>query len=85
MLMCYIDIFNYFLKYNRRILHIVLLGILGYAMCYDSIIKCMLSIPCDARRIGRLLGYTWCYAITIMVLLSVCLVFIAMLDASADF
>ena len=49
MLMCYIDIFNYFLRYNRSILHIVLLG---YAM---------------------------------MVLLSVCLVFLAMLDASADF
>ena len=49
MLMCNIDILNYFLRYNRSILHIVLLG---YAM---------------------------------MVLLSVCLVFLAMLDASADF
>jgi hypothetical protein len=82
MLMCYIDILNYFLRYNRSILNIVLLV---FAMCYDGIVKCILSIPCDARRIGRLLGYTMCYAVTIMVLLSVCLVFLAMLDASADF
>ena len=40
-------------------------------MCYDGIDKYMLSIPCDARRIGRLLGYTRRYAVTIMVLLSV--------------
>ena len=52
---------------------------------YDGIVKCILSILCDARRICRLLGYTWCYTVTIMVLLSVCLVFLAMLDASADF
>jgi hypothetical protein len=85
MLMCYIDILNYFLRYNRSILNIVLLVFLGYAMCYDGIAKCTLSIPCDARRIGRLLGYTMCYTVTIMVLLCVCLVLIAMLDASADF
>jgi hypothetical protein len=71
MLMCYIDILNYFLRYNRSILNIVLLVLLVYAMCYDGIVKCILSIPCDARRIGRLLGYTRRYAVTIMVLLSV--------------
>lgn len=54
-------------------------------MRYDGIVKCIHSIACDARRIGRLLGYTWCYSVTIMVLLSVCLVLLAMLDASADF
>ena len=54
-------------------------------MRYDGIVKCMPSIACDASSIGRLLGYTWCYAVTIMVLLSVCLVLLAMLDASADF
>ena len=64
------------------ILHIILLE---YVMRYDGIVKYMLSIPCDARRIGRLLGYTWWYTATIMVLLSVCLVFLAMLGASADF
>ena len=54
-------------------------------MRYDGIVKCIHSIACDARRIGRLLGYTWCYSVTIMVLLSVCLVLLVMLDASADF
>ena len=52
---------------------------------YDGIVKCTLSIPCDARRICRLLVYARCYAVTIMVLLSVRSVFLAMLDASADF
>ena len=53
MLMCYIDILNYFFRYNRSILHIILLG---YGMRYDGIVKCIPSIACDARSICRLLS-----------------------------
>ena len=55
-------------------------------MCYHcGIAKCMLSNACDARRICRLCGYARCCDATIVVLLSVCLVTLAMLDTSADF